>query len=168
MSVAVNPKRTIYIEELLRAAFIPFGDIIQVNMPTDNSGGKGFAFIEYEATDDAMAAMDNMHNSEILGKSVLPNPKRLLVLKDSRVVWKDEAVLKMAKDSKEGITISKQGIVQESVVEVNAPKRQKYDPSSNKLAETPQGYDRCSKCGAWGKDVVKQNGMCDYCTSKCS
>ncbi|PRP86692.1 hypothetical protein PROFUN_02841 [Planoprotostelium fungivorum] len=60
--------------------------------------------IEYEATDNAMAAMNNMEESE---------------------------------------------------VEVNAPKRQKCD-------------DKCSKCGAWGKDVVKQNGMCAYCTRKCS
>jgi peptidyl-prolyl isomerase E (cyclophilin E) len=29
---------------------------------------RGFGFIEFEAADDAMAAVDNMHNSEILGK----------------------------------------------------------------------------------------------------
>lgn len=49
-------------KELLRAAFIPFGDIIDVNMPLDYQTEKhrGFAFIEYEEAEDAIAAIDNM------------------------------------------------------------------------------------------------------------
>lgn len=54
-------------EAKLHSAFIPFGDIKDVNIPLDNTTGKhrGFAFVEFEDKDDAAAATDNMHNSEL-------------------------------------------------------------------------------------------------------
>jgi peptidyl-prolyl isomerase E (cyclophilin E) len=59
-------------EELIRAAFIPFGDILTVHIPTDGHSGRtrGFAFIEYEEPEDAAAAQDNMHNAEFYGKVI--------------------------------------------------------------------------------------------------
>lgn len=65
-----NDKRTIYVgsladevnEKLLNDAFIPFGDIADIQMPVDYESQKhrGFAFIEYESSEDAAAAIDNM------------------------------------------------------------------------------------------------------------
>lgn len=65
-----NSKRTIYVgglaeevdEKVLNAAFIPFGDIVDVQIPVDYETEKhrGFAFIEFEAAEDASAAIDNM------------------------------------------------------------------------------------------------------------
>lgn len=65
-----SDKRTIYVgglvdevtEKLLNDAFIPFGDIADVQMPVDYESQKhrGFAFIEYECAEDAAAAIDNM------------------------------------------------------------------------------------------------------------
>ena len=54
-------------DAMLHSAFIPFGDIKDVNIPLDNTTGKhrGFAFVEFEDKDDAAAATDNMHNSEL-------------------------------------------------------------------------------------------------------
>lgn len=54
-------------EAKLHSAFIPFGDIKDVNIPLDNTTGKhrGFAFVEFEDKDDAADATDNMHNSEL-------------------------------------------------------------------------------------------------------
>lgn len=67
-----NSKRTIYVgglaeevdEKVLNAAFIPFGDIIDVQIPVDYETEKhrGFAFIEFECAEDAAAAIDNMVN----------------------------------------------------------------------------------------------------------
>ena len=70
-------------QKVLQAAFIPFGDIvevgddnfdyeksiygfIQVNMPIDYETEKhrGFAFIEFELQEDAQAAIDNMNDGE--------------------------------------------------------------------------------------------------------
>lgn len=49
-------------EEVLRSAFIPFGDIVDVQIPLDYETEKhrGFAFIEFELPEDAVAAIDNM------------------------------------------------------------------------------------------------------------
>lgn len=63
-------KRTVYVggladdvtEKLMHAAFIPFGDIVDIQMPVDyeSQRHRGFAFIEYEVAEDAAAAIDNM------------------------------------------------------------------------------------------------------------
>jgi RNA recognition motif-containing protein len=65
-----NKKNTLYVggleasvtEEILFAAFIPFGDIKEVSMPMDFTVNKhkGFAFIEYVEEEDATEAIDNM------------------------------------------------------------------------------------------------------------
>lgn len=49
-------------EKVLHAAFIPFGEIIDVQIPLDYESEKhrGFAFIEFETAEDAAAAIDNM------------------------------------------------------------------------------------------------------------
>ena len=53
-----NPKTTLYVggleeninEAILHSAFIPFGEIKDVNIPLDNTTGKhrGFGFVDYE------------------------------------------------------------------------------------------------------------------------
>ena len=48
---------------MVRAAFIPFGEIINIEIPPDyenHTKHRGFAFIEYELAEDAAAAIDNM------------------------------------------------------------------------------------------------------------
>jgi len=50
-------------EPVVRAAFIPFGEIINIEIPPDYENPakhRGFAFIEYELAEDAAAAIDNM------------------------------------------------------------------------------------------------------------
>lgn len=49
-------------EKVLNEVFHPFGDILDVQIPTDYETEKhrGFAFIEFEDAGDAAAAIDNM------------------------------------------------------------------------------------------------------------
>ena len=49
-------------EKILNAAFIPFGEIVDVQIPLDYESEKhrGFAFIEFESAEDAAASIDNM------------------------------------------------------------------------------------------------------------
>ena len=49
-------------EKVLRAAFIPFGEICEVQLPIDYQTEKhrGFAFIDFDLPEDAQAAIDNM------------------------------------------------------------------------------------------------------------
>ena len=77
--VAAANKRMVYCgglaeevdDKMLRQAFLTFGDIIDISMPLDyiTQKHKGFAFIEFEVSDDAAAAIDNMNDSEIYGLS---------------------------------------------------------------------------------------------------
>lgn len=48
--------------DVIKGAFIPFGDITDVQMPLDFESQKhrGFAFVEYELGEDAASAIDNM------------------------------------------------------------------------------------------------------------
>ena len=60
-------------QEVLFAAFIPFGDIKEVSIPRDYSTdakAKGFAFIEFEEEEDAAQAMFNMEGAELYGRVI--------------------------------------------------------------------------------------------------
>lgn len=97
-----NDKRTIYVgalsdevtEKLLNDAFIPFGDIADIQMPVDYESQKhrGFAFIEYEAAEDAAAAIDNMNDSELCGRTIRVNLAKPVRVKEGsfKPVWADD------------------------------------------------------------------------------
>ncbi|KCV69930.1 hypothetical protein H696_03396 [Fonticula alba] len=58
--------------ETLMGAFIPFGDIVSINMPTQRSSDRhrGFAMVEFEEAEDAIAAVDNMDQAELFGRTI--------------------------------------------------------------------------------------------------
>jgi len=101
-----NKKRTVYVggfgeevsEKVLHAAFIPFGEIVDISVPLDFESQKhrGFAFIEFEAETDAMAAIDNTNDSELYGRTIRvnfarpPRPNE----RTSKPVWADDEWLK--------------------------------------------------------------------------
>lgn len=99
-------KRTLYVGgladdvdmNLLRSAFSAFGDIIDVNIPIDYSTQKhkGFAFIEFQLPEDAVDAIDNMDNGEILGKTIRVNIAKPMRFKEntSKPIWADDEYLR--------------------------------------------------------------------------
>lgn len=84
--LAVNKKTLLYVggldasvdESTVRAAFVPFGEVLGVEIPRDQLTRKnrGFAFVEFEEPDDAGHAVDNMHNSELFGRVLKVNLAR--------------------------------------------------------------------------------------------
>lgn len=103
--MASNSKRMVYVgglseevdEKILHAAFIPFGDITDINIPLDYETEKhrGFAFIEFELAEDAAAAIDNMNDAELFGKTVRCNLAKPMKIKEGhgRAVWSDDTWL---------------------------------------------------------------------------
>ncbi|CAG8602989.1 15287_t:CDS:2, partial [Dentiscutata heterogama] len=86
-------KTTIYVgglddqvnEQILHAAFIPFGDIVEIQIPPDpasHNQHRGFGFIEFEEAADAQAAIDNMNLSELYGKVIKVNLARPMRIKE--------------------------------------------------------------------------------------
>ena len=68
-----GPKKMLYVgglaeevdQKVLQAAFVPFGDIVEVNMPIDYETEKhrGFAFIEFELQEDAQVEVLELYHS---------------------------------------------------------------------------------------------------------
>ncbi|KAF9971352.1 hypothetical protein BGZ73_005723 [Actinomortierella ambigua] len=90
-------------QQVLHAAFIPFGEITQIEIPPDpasNAPHRGFGFVEFEHPEDAKAAQDNMHLSELFGKTIKVNLARPLKgagpggRGPERAIWADEEWLK--------------------------------------------------------------------------
>eukprot|EP00794_Sanderia_malayensis_P004623 gene4623-5230_t len=85
-------------EKILHAAFIPFGDIIDVQIPLDYATQKhrGFAFVEFEFSEDAAAAIDNMNESELYGRTIRVNIARPMRFTESsmKAVWSEDNWLK--------------------------------------------------------------------------
>ncbi|KAI8613333.1 hypothetical protein BC830DRAFT_1132691 [Chytriomyces sp. MP71] len=79
-------------------AFIPFGDIAGIQLPTeaDSNNHRGFAFVEFESFQDAREAVDNMHLAELCGRVLKASiAKASKMTRDSsKPVWADEAWLK--------------------------------------------------------------------------
>lgn len=103
--MSASTKRTVYVgglaeevdEKVLNAAFIPFGDIIDVQIPLDYESEKhrGFAFIEFESAEDAAAAIDNMNDSELFGRTIRVNLAKPQRIKEgsTRPVWSEDSWL---------------------------------------------------------------------------
>ncbi|KAK1442179.1 hypothetical protein BgAZ_402090 [Babesia gibsoni] len=80
MSETAGQKRTLFVRELadevtkeiLYAAFLPFGNILSIDMPVDKEKGtnRGIAFIEFENEEDARHAIFNQHESELYGRVI--------------------------------------------------------------------------------------------------
>lgn len=89
MSNADRWKATVFVGGLSQAvtsthlfdAFIPFGEIVEVQLPKADArksadSHRGFAYVEFEDPDDATEAIDNMDQSELFGKILKVSPAK--------------------------------------------------------------------------------------------
>ena len=68
-------------QQTLFHAFLPFGDIVEVNLPKpdnqkSNEEHRGFGYVEFEAATDAADAIDNMDRSELYGSVIKVAPAK--------------------------------------------------------------------------------------------
>ncbi|NWU65745.1 PPIE isomerase, partial [Pterocles burchelli] len=125
-------------EKVLHAAFIPFGDITDIQIPLDYETEKhrGFAFIEFELAEDAAAAIDNMNESELFGRTIRVNLAKPMRIKEgsSRPVWSDDEWLKKFS----GKTLEEN--TEEGGAEAPKPEVQEGEPPAKKSRVNPQVY----------------------------
>jgi RNA recognition motif-containing protein len=62
-------------------AFIPFGEIVEVQVPKSDSKNstdphRGFAYVEFEDSTDAKEAIDNMDQAEFFGRVLKVSPAK--------------------------------------------------------------------------------------------
>lgn len=72
----------------LQAAFIPFGELLEVQLPLDvvTQKSRGFGFVQFADEGDALDAMENMHQSELFGRVIKVSLSRPLKTKSA---WAD-------------------------------------------------------------------------------
>lgn len=59
----------------LHAAFIPFGEIVDISLPKPEAPSstelhRGFGYVEFEDSHDAKEAIDNMDQAELFGRVI--------------------------------------------------------------------------------------------------
>ncbi|XP_035881712.1 peptidyl-prolyl cis-trans isomerase E isoform X3 [Phyllostomus discolor] len=145
-SKMATTKRVLYVgglaeevdDKVLHAAFIPFGDITDIQIPLDYETEKhrGFAFVEFELAEDAAAAIDNMNESELFGRTIRVNLAKPMRIKEgsSRPVWSDDDWLK--KFSGKTLEENKE----EEGSEPPKVEKQEGEPAAKKARSNPQVY----------------------------
>ncbi|KAG6024746.1 hypothetical protein E4U19_003544 [Claviceps sp. Clav32 group G5] len=94
-------------------AFLPFGEIVEVQLPKPDArkstdSHRGFAYVEFEDPDDALEAIDNMHQSEFFGKILKVSEAKIPKSADEglgsrKAVWEQEGWLaEFAAEQQEG------------------------------------------------------------------
>ncbi|KAL7563408.1 hypothetical protein ACA910_016505 [Epithemia clementina (nom. ined.)] len=120
-SAALASKRVVYVggipdeatEHLIRAAFVPFGNISNVYLPMDYVNGthRGFAFVEMEEPDDASEAIFNMDGAELLSRTIrvsLAQPNQLNKLHqtsrtaNNTAIWSSDEWFQQQQQQEEG------------------------------------------------------------------
>ncbi|KAK3884398.1 hypothetical protein Pcinc_011335 [Petrolisthes cinctipes] len=158
-----NNKRILYVggladevtEEILRSAFTPFGDLVDIQIPLDYETEKhrGFAFIEFELPEDATAAIDNMNESELFGRTIRVNLAKPQKAKEgsSRAVWADDEWLKKyagasaetseeKEETEEATTTTTAAAVAETSSSKRPAEESEEEPKSKKKKGNPQVY----------------------------
>ncbi|XP_048759992.2 peptidyl-prolyl cis-trans isomerase E-like [Ostrea edulis] len=160
--MATQNKRIVYVgglaeevdEKTLHAAFIPFGDILDIQVPLDYETEKhrGFAFVEFELAEDAAAAIDNMNDSEMFGRTLRVNMAKPMKIKDgsSRAVWSEDTWLQeyAGKTTDKKSNEAPQGDTKESV-ESDAP------PIKKQRTGNPQVYLDIKVGSSTGRIVIE-------------
>lgn len=148
VNIAKDNKTTLYIGGIdqlvdtatLHAAFIPFGEIVAVQLSPDNSKNssthKGFGFVEYELPEDCQAAIDNMHLAELHGKVIkvqLAKPHNITAT-SHRAVWTEESWLQKyantEEDKKDADETTQQTANSDSDDDSDAEEKSTYKPSA--------------------------------------
>lgn len=59
-------------DEVLRAAFEPFGEVVEANVVLDRESGRsrGFGFVVFAEDDQASKAIEAMNGAELDGRSI--------------------------------------------------------------------------------------------------
>ena len=98
-SAETKSRRCVYVgglapevnESVVRAACVPFGELIEVQVPLDHLTGKnrGFAFVQFALEEDCQDAIDNLDNSELYGRVIRVNLSR--GQRKDQAVWQEDA-----------------------------------------------------------------------------
>ncbi|CAL1540037.1 unnamed protein product [Lymnaea stagnalis] len=158
---ASSNKRLVYVggcaeevdEKILHSAFIPFGEIIDIQMPLDYETEKhrGFGFVEFEIAEDAAHAIDNMNESELFGRTIRVNLAKPMKLKEgaSKAVWADDAWLQ----EHAGATLKDKETEEAQPEDPEAEKGEKRTNEDTQETSTPSKKQKPGGCSQVFMDI---------------
>ncbi|RDA84762.1 hypothetical protein CP532_6940 [Ophiocordyceps camponoti-leonardi (nom. inval.)] len=133
MTEATRWKATVFVGGLSQVvtsghifdAFIPFGEIVDVQLPKPTSqdttdSHRGFAYVEFEDSADAEEAIKNMHLSELFGRilkvSHAKPPKSADEgLGSKKALWEQESWLaENAGEKNDGLSVGQVAMIEDS------------------------------------------------------
>ncbi|KAJ4994403.1 peptidyl prolyl cis-trans isomerase [Stagonosporopsis vannaccii] len=113
-------------QQTLFQAFLPFGDIVEVNLPkpdlpNSNETHRGFGYVEFETASDAADAIDNMDRSELFGQVIKvaaakPQKDHTEGLGSKTAVWEQEGWL-----AKHAVSEEDRHAIEQQKEEANGP-----------------------------------------------
>ncbi|PGH36770.1 peptidylprolyl isomerase [[Emmonsia] crescens] len=127
MSETARLKNTIYVGGLdqsvtirtLTEAFLPFGEIVDISLPKPEAPSstdlhRGFGYVEFEESQDAKEAIDNMDQSELYGRIIKvaaakPQKDSNEGLGSKTAIWQQEGYLAQHAVSEEDRLAAEQG-----------------------------------------------------------
>ncbi len=73
-------------EEDVRNLFAEFGEIVDLKLITDRMSGrsKGIAFVEFSTAEQAQAAIEGLHEHDLLGRNIVVNVAKPFVPRERR------------------------------------------------------------------------------------
>lgn len=128
-------------EKMIQASLIPFGDLVDINLPLDYETQKhrGFAFVEFESAEDAAAAIDNMNEAELYGRTTRVNLAKPQKLRNtgSKAVWDSDDWLQ----EHAGETVSgEKAAGEETQADGKAADETTGEPAAKKKRTNPKCY----------------------------
>ncbi|KAL9089110.1 MAG: hypothetical protein Q9165_005923 [Trypethelium subeluteriae] len=126
MSEASRLKNTVYVGGLdnavssntLQAAFVPFGEIVDISLPkpdlpSNTDPHRGFGYVEFQEAEDAREAIDNMDQSELYGRVIKvaqakPQKEQNEGLGSKTAIWEQEGWLAKHAVSEEDRLVTEQ------------------------------------------------------------
>lgn len=127
MSDASRLKSTVFVGGLdnavnvstLHAAFVPFGEIVDISLPKPDQPSstdphRGFGYVEFETVVDAREAIDNMDQSELFGRIIKvaaakPQKEQNEGLGSRTAIWQQVSVSTAASFNRVCSAISQEG-----------------------------------------------------------
>jgi hypothetical protein len=145
-------------QQTLFHAFLPFGDIVEVNLPKpeNQSQGeqhRGFGYVEFETAADAIDAIDNMDRSELYGSVIKVAPAKPQKdanegLGSKTAIWEQVCVLSLAMRMADVLTRIQEGwLAKHAVSEEDRKASEQAKDEANGPMDPMQGLEGLDEAG---------------------
>jgi RNA recognition motif-containing protein len=144
-------------QQTIYHAFLPFGDIVEVNLPKPDLPGakeehRGFGYVEFETAADANDAIDNMDRSELYGQVIKvaaakPQKDANEGLGSKTAIWEQVRIILVASVYLEANVVQEGWLAKHAVNEEDRQATEQAQEESNGPVDPMQGLEGLDEAG---------------------